>query len=168
MSDTPTPSQAAEKAIREALAKFPPGWHTVFNEVREREPGIVDIGALWEDSESLAEAITVDTENYYDTVNAMPIAKFIAACNPEAMTALLDAFTTKDSHLAEMRAEVERLSKNDARYQAIRDAGIQLRLYQFEDPNDCCSGDWLYKPSPEQVDSWCDDALAADGKDGAR
>lgn len=91
------------EAIRAALDAFPEGWHTVFHEVREHAPGLVELGALWEDSGELAEVITVDTGNYYDNAAAMPMAKFIAACNPKAITALLDALKARDAEIERLR-----------------------------------------------------------------
>ena len=56
-------------------------------------------------------------------------------------------------------AEVERLRADAARYQAVRNAGGLLKIYRYDDPADFCSGDWRYKPSPEEVDAWCDAAI---------
>jgi hypothetical protein len=92
-------------AIREALAAFPKGWSTVFQQVREREPGVVEIGALWEDSDDLAEVVTIDTGNYYDNAAAMPMARFIAACNPAAMTAVLATIAQFEARLREAEAK---------------------------------------------------------------
>jgi len=154
MSDTPTPSQAAEKAIREALAAFPNGWACAFKAKLEEEFGVVEIGHRWEDDQGLAEVITVDTANHYDSQAAAKIADYIMACNPEAMTALL-------SQLAEMRAEVERLRKNDARYRFIRGRNGDFTVEQYRNG-------WARCFAPAELDAAIDAALAADGKDGAR
>lgn len=53
------------------------------------------------------------------------------------------------------------LERDAARYQAIRSAGSQMKLYNYDDENDPCSGDWHYKPSPEFVDEWVDSAIRA-------
>lgn len=153
------PVVAEEKAIQEALASFPKGWHTAFKEVREREPGVIEIGTPWEDSDSLAEVITVDTGNYYDNVAAMPMARFIAACNPEAMTALL-------SHLAELRAANERLALDARRYQWLREQDwFDGALCVVCNPKkaalpgfDC--------PSRERLDAAVDAAASLDTQDG--
>ena len=103
---TPTPSQAAEKAIREALAAGPtPGtWETNGPFVNSSAVyGIADcshadVAANWAGSD-------YTTDSYAEANAAL-----IAACNPKAMTAVL-------SQLAELRAEVERLKAdlNDAK-----------------------------------------------------
>ena len=100
-----TDIHAATQAIREALATFPKGWLTAFHEVREREPGVAEIGIFWEDTDSLAEVVTVDTGNYYDNAAAMPDARFIAACNPEAITAILAALEARDAEIAALSAQ---------------------------------------------------------------
>jgi hypothetical protein len=110
-NETPEPlaqEQAGEMAIRKALEEFPKGWQTVFQEVRERERGVVEIGALWEDSEDLAEVITIDTGNYYDNASAMPMARFIAACNHIAVAAILAALQAKDAEIARLKADAGR------------------------------------------------------------
>lgn len=158
MSDTPTPAQAAEKAIREALEAFPKGWACAFKAKSEEEFGVVEIGHRWEDDQGLAEVITVDTANHYDSQAAAKIADYIMVCNPEATTALL-------SQLAELRAEVERLRKNDARYRWLRaKAGPEL-LYRREQ---YARSDLVCGLEGDELDDCIDAALAADGKDGAR
>lgn len=78
-----------EQAIRDALAALPDGWGCAFVESREKEFGIVEIGHPWEDEQGLAEVITVDTANYYDSPAASKIAAFIVAANPKSIAALL-------------------------------------------------------------------------------
>lgn len=54
------------------------------------------------------------------------------------------------------RAELEALRKDAERYRKLREAGSALKLYVYEDKADPCSGDWQYKPSPEDVDAFAD------------
>lgn len=60
------------------------------------------------------------------------------------------------AHVAEMAADARR-------YRAIRDAGKSLKLYAYDDPEDYMSGEWRYDPSPEDVDSFADSAIASKG-----
>lgn len=53
-------------------------------------------------------------------------------------------------------AEIERLRIFERRYNAVRTAGSLLKIYRYDDPADSCSGDWQYKPSADDVDSWAD------------
>ena len=126
--NTPTPPlPSAVVAIREALAAFPKGWVTVFQEVREREPGVVEIGPPWEDSDDLAQVIRVDTGNYYDNAAAMPMARYIAAMNPVAITALLE-------RIAALEADARRPFKlRDALYELLEDT-------QHKEHADCEDG----------------------------
>ena len=81
---------------------------------------------------------------------------------PELATPLVrlsDAQSTLESERQAHAAEVERLRADAARYQAVRNAGGLLKIYRYDDPADFCSGDWRYKPSPEEVDAWCDAAI---------
>ena len=48
------------------------------------------------------------------------------------------------------------LRRDAGRYRKMREARSLLKLYVFEDPADACSGDWQYKPSPEDVDAFAD------------
>jgi len=142
MSDTPTPSQAAEKAIWEALEAGP-------------TPGMWSLWGASDPSQVICckDGFIAQTVGANDEANGA----FIAACSPANLTALLDAFTAKDAQLAEMRAEVERLRKNDARYRWLRQPGSTIYV------------DWIdFDGTPEQLDIAVDAALAADGKDGAR
>ncbi|MCY1220565.1 hypothetical protein D9M72_325840 [compost metagenome] len=138
------------EAIRAALAVFPKGWATVFHEVREREPGVVEIGALWEDSDDLAEVITVDTGNYYADAAAMPMAKFIAACNPEAIATLLDALKARD-------AEIERLRGDAERYQFLRGRNGDFTVERYTNGWATCFG-------PKELDAAIDQARATGGE----
>lgn len=55
----------------------------------------------------------------------------------------------------------EALRKDAERYRKLREAGSALKLYVYEDQADPCSGDWQYKPSPEDVDAFADGLGAA-------
>lgn len=157
-NETPEPlaqEKAGEMAIRKALEEFPKGWQTVFQEVREREPGVVEIGALWEDSEDLAEVITIDTGNYYDNASAMPMARFIAACNPIAVAAILAALRAKD-------AEIARLKADAGRYQWLRHGDNDEKVLMIYEAN--CSRpfdhryDQAWLPRNEALDAAIDSA----------
>ena len=129
-----TDIHAATQAIREALATFPKGWLTAFHEVREREPGVAEIGIFWEDTDSLAEVVTVDTGNYYDNAAAMPVARFIAACNPEAITTILAALEARDAEIAALREDAERyrLLRRGQRWSVIDGIGDTLRAERLD------------------------------------
>lgn len=57
--------------------------------------------------------------------------------------------------------ELAALRKDAERYRKMREAGSALKLYVYEDQADPCSGDWQYKPSPEDVDAFADGLGAA-------
>jgi hypothetical protein len=59
--------------------------------------------------------------------------------------------------LRRLVAENESLRKNAERYKKIRESRSLLKLYVYEDKSDPLSGDWHYKPSPEDVDSFADE-----------
>lgn len=46
------------------------------------------------------------------------------------------------------------------RYSAIRNASSRLQIYVYDDPADPLSGEWMYKPNPENVDAFCDALMA--------
>ena len=51
--------------------------------------------------------------------------------------------------------------KDAERYRNLREASSALKLYVYEDKADPFSGDWQYKPSPEDVDTFADGIGAA-------
>ena len=65
------------------------------------------------------------------------------------------------SDVARLEQERDGLREDAERYRAIREARKMLKIYVYEDPNDTCSGDWLYKPSPEDIDAFADAARGA-------
>ena len=156
MSDTPTPSQA-EKAIREALEAGPtPG------------PWIIATSNSWRRivtqhrMESVCEPITQNDGHpdlYFRNGGADgPDARLIAACNPEAMTALL-------SQLAEMRAEVERLKSVITEHNA--ECINQCEARKAAGTTQCPMKGYRRNCSDCPRDGMVDAALAAEGKDGA-
>jgi hypothetical protein len=54
-----------------------------------------------------------------------------------------------------LRSELAAAQEDARRYRWLRLAGPTLKFYVYEDEGDPCSGDWLYKPSPEAVDAFC-------------
>lgn len=63
--------------------------------------------------------------------------------------------------------EYAREMRRDAqRWETIREARKSVQLYVYDDPQDACSGDWLYKPSPEEFDNFADAAMSASGGEG--
>lgn len=53
------------------------------------------------------------------------------------------------------------LRKDAERYRRLRESGSALKLYVYEDKADPFSGDWHYKPGPEDVDAFADGLGAA-------
>lgn len=163
-------------AIQQALDDFPGGWHTVFDEVREREPGVAEIGALWEESDELAEVITVDTGNYYDNAGAMPMAKFIAACKPATLKAVLAHISALQSALKDRDAEIERLKKDAERLEFmcskaplrfIEGNDDMWRVYQDEAPPEACAHKWraivaMYHPTAREAIDAAIDSMKGD------
>ena len=63
--------------------------------------------------------------------------------------------------IAALRQECETLRKDAERYRKLRESGSALKLYVYEDKADPFSGDWHYKPGPEDVDAFADGLGAA-------
>lgn len=58
--------------------------------------------------------------------------------------------------IAALLDERDALARDAERYLKIRQARSLLQLYVYDDPEDLYSGGWFCKPTPEEVDAFCD------------
>jgi hypothetical protein len=74
-----------------------------------------------------------------------------------------DAARAKAAAMAEAKM-LDDLRRDAGRYRKMREASTLLKLYVYEDSADPCSGDWLYKPSAQDVDLFADGLGAPTGE----
>lgn len=156
----------AETAIREALAAGPtPGPWVALPEEDDRHYLRIRGGMLGcrfkiaaVHKPNLIPEVQ-DREDHESRANAL----LIAACNPEAITALL-------SHLSDLRAEVERLSRDARRYRFARLGSMTAMV--IEAGGEVRNAGHRYRPHElamewaERIDAAIDTALAATEKGG--
>lgn len=103
MTDTPEAVRLADdfQPLRDALEAVPAGWGRLDASWPHQDTdGVAIVGALLDGEQY--EVMVIDTGNYDDPFNAIPLARFYAASNPSAIRSLL-------AERDQLRAELEKV-----------------------------------------------------------
>lgn len=136
-----TPKQLSE--LRKAAEKIK-AWKLgdAWLDTTEDESAAV-VGNIDEDGREFP-VVIVDCDQYFQGQDSLPLAKFYAAANPEAIISLLDY--------------VESLERDAARYRYLRDDGEGFDISVLE--RDTEDGElWVHGYPPEELDDAIDAAM---------